>query len=67
MKFASDFVSGKPNELLRRHLAGILDAAVRAVDPDRAVRRFVRVRGATMRIGRRTYDLSAIHRIIDPS
>lgn len=63
MTFASDFAAGKPNEALRRHLRRILEAALAAVDPDRAVRRFVRRRGTTLRIGRRSYDLAAIKRI----
>jgi len=63
VKFA-DFAAGKPNAVLRRHAAGILDAALAAVDPQRAVRRFVRLRGSELRIGRRIYDLAAIRRIV---
>jgi hydroxypyruvate reductase len=59
----ADFASGKPNDALRRHAAGILDAALAAVDPARAVARHVRRRGSTLRIGRRTYDLSEFRRI----
>lgn len=62
MKVA-DFASGKPTEALRRHAALMLDAALAAVDPERAVRRFVRVKDSTLRIGRRAYDLSGVRRI----
>jgi len=62
MKVA-DFAAGKPNETLRRHTAVILEAALAAVDPERAVRRFVRLRDATLWIGRRAYDLSAVKRV----
>lgn len=59
----TDFAAGKPNEALRRHAASVLDAALTAVEPERAVRRFVRVKDATLRVGRRTYDLDAVRRI----
>ncbi len=59
----ADFVSGKPNEALRRHVARILRSALTAVDPERAVRKFVQRRKTTLRIGRRSYDLKRIHRI----
>jgi len=59
----ADFAAGKPNAALRRHAAGILDAALAAVDPARAVARYVRLRGSSLRIGRRAYDLSRIGRI----
>ncbi|HEY3248159.1 MAG TPA: glycerate kinase [bacterium] len=64
MRLAADLASGKPNEVLRRHVARILASALAAVDPDRAVRKFVRRRTSTLRIGRRSYDLAAMRRIL---
>lgn len=60
---AADVAAGKPNEALRAHAASVLDAALAAVDPERAVRRFVRLKDATLRIGRRAYDLGSVRRI----
>ena len=41
----------------------ILSAGLRAVDPAEAVRRYVHLSGATLRIGERSYDTAAIAHI----
>lgn len=41
----------------------LLDAALRAVDPCEAIRRYVRIDGNTLRIGVRIYDLAQIEHI----
>lgn len=48
---------GKPNSKLRQAAAEILSAAVEAVEPGAAVRRFLRRRGSRLRVGARWYDL----------
>ena len=61
--FNEELFTGKPNETLRRHLAQILGAAVQAVEPAAAVKRFVSRRGDVFRVGDRSYDLRALRRI----
>lgn len=48
---------------LRRDAAAILEAAIRAVDAQEAVRRFVRREGDVLWVGASTYDLSRIRRV----
>jgi hydroxypyruvate reductase len=55
--------TGKPSASLRRAVASILTAAIRAVDPQAAVARAVRRRGQILRVGRRRYDLRAVRHI----
>lgn len=41
----------------------ILSAALRAVDPAQAIHRYVNIRGTSLRLGERAYDLSALAHI----
>jgi len=61
--FQETLFNGKPNPGLRRQAASILTAAVRAVDPAAAVRRYISRRGRVLRIAGRRYDLGSIRRI----
>ena len=49
---------------LRRTLGRIIEAAIAAVDPKAAVRRAVRRRGSTLRIGANAYDLDRVRRVL---
>ena len=53
-----------PAGTLRRHLEGILTAAVNAVEPAAAVRAAVRITGGRLRIGHRSYDLKRVKRLL---
>ncbi len=55
---------GKPAARLRRSAAQIIIAAVEAVDPRKAVRRVVRLRGASLWVGSRAYDLLRTRRLV---
>ncbi len=54
---------GKPNLQLRKAVAAILTAAVRAVEPATAVRRVLVRHGHRLRLGTRWYDLRQSRRI----
>jgi hydroxypyruvate reductase len=62
--FERTLFAAKPNGQLRRQAAGILTAAVRAVEPAAAVKRFMSRRGHRLLIGARRYDLRPIRRIL---
>ncbi len=62
--FERTLFTSKPNVQLRRRAAGILTAAVRAVEPAAAVKRFMSRRGHRLRVGSRRYDLRQIRRIL---
>lgn len=64
LTFAQTLVTGKPEAALRADLLHVLAVAVAAVDPTAAVRRAVRRQGSVLQIGRRTYDLRTIRRIV---
>ena len=49
---------------LRVHARSILEAALRAVDPRRAVRRALRLEGSRLEAGGRVWDLDAFRRVI---
>ncbi|MEW6247199.1 MAG: glycerate kinase [Nitrospirota bacterium] len=55
---------GVPQPRIRALLRRMCAAALSAVDPAEAVRRHVRRKGATLRVGRRTYDLRRDTRIL---
>lgn len=61
--FNEDLFVGKPNMKLRRQAADIMSAALRAVDPAEAVRRFVHRRGNIVRIGLDACDLRTVRRV----
>ncbi len=61
--FKDELFVRKPNSALRRKAAAILVAAVRAVEPAAAVRRYISRRGRVVRIAGRRYALGSIHRI----
>ena len=57
-------MSGFTVEKMRKDAMSIFDAAVKAVDAEGCVRRFVSLAGDTLRVGDRTYDLNAFDRVL---
>ncbi|MDR5695834.1 MAG: glycerate kinase [Armatimonadota bacterium] len=55
--------AGKPEEGLRRDAWRILASALEAVDPERAIYRYLRREGDSLVIGEKTYNLRKIRRI----
>ena len=51
-------------EDLRKAALGILDAAVRAVDPGEAIRRYLTQDGGRLRIGREVVDLAEVGKVV---
>jgi len=57
-------MSGFTVEKMRQDAMSIFDTAVKAVDAEGCVRRFVSLAGDTLRVGDRTYDLNAFDRVL---
>jgi len=56
--------AGKPEEGLRRDAWQILMSALEAVDPERAISRYLRREGHSLAVGEKEYDLRKIRRIL---
>ncbi len=63
MLLNEELVVRKPHEALRRGADEILAAALKAVNPHNAVRRVVRRRGDTLRVGEVCYDLRVMRHV----